>query len=249
LKIEDLPLGAQEEFDRHSAVQLCTLFEQHQASMPSQVRSKLLHLLTSGQFQHNEQSIFHPLKHQLCIDMYDEDVGETKWIGVTYERWFILVGIYGWAMLREHADGIRKAVLMRYGEPLDRDLTFKNSSDNSGSLVRPFLSQLGDEVSVWGPMTRQHEHMIQQHEQTILTQAAMIQQLQTMNSAQQIQIDKLNAIVGVQSRIEPHEQMNDSNVDEDREVSQGLEMLDEDSCNSASFFKIPTTSRKRIRRE
>ncbi|RGP68499.1 hypothetical protein FLONG3_8138 [Fusarium longipes] len=249
LKFEDLPLGTQGESDRHSAVRLCTLFKQHQASMPSRVQSKLLQLLTSGHFQHNEKSILHPLKHQLSMDMYDEDTREVKWINVTYERWFILVGIYGWATLRERADGVRKAVLMRYGEPLDRDLTFKNSSDNSGSLVRPFLSQLGDEISTWGPMARRHEHTIQQHEQTILSQSANIQRLQAMNLAQQEQIDKLNAIVGIQSRIESHEDMidNGNNVHRGREASQSLDRCNLDSSNSGASVQDSTPARKRVR--
>ncbi|XEV03778.1 hypothetical protein FSHL1_009065 [Fusarium sambucinum] len=250
LKIENLQLGPQEESDRHSAVRLCTLFNQHQSSMPPRVRSRLLHLLTGGQFQHNAQSIFQPLKHQLSIHMYDEEVGEANWISVTYERWFILVGIYGWDTLREHADGIRKAVVMRYGEPIDGDLTFKNSSDNSGSIVRPFLSQLGDEVFIWGPMIRQHEQLIRQHEQTILTQSLMIQKLQAMSEAQQKQIDRLNAIVGVQPCPGPGKHMDDgsNDVDMGREVSQGHE------GETGSSYSIPdqltevATSRKRVRR-
>ncbi|RGP63417.1 hypothetical protein FSPOR_8628 [Fusarium sporotrichioides] len=250
LKMEDLPLGNEEESDRHSAVRLCTLFNQHQSSMPPRVRSRLLHLLTSGQFQHNTQSVFQPLKHQLSMHMCDEETGEANWISVTYERWFILVGVYGWSVLRERADGIRKAVLMRYGEPLGMDLSFKDSSDNSGSIVRPFLSQLGDEVSIWGPMTRQHDEMIRQHEQTIRMQASVIRKLQAMISAQQKQINKLNAIVGVQSRAGSCEHLEDgdNNVDKDREVSQGLERHNEDPYSTSISATEINASRKRVRR-
>jgi hypothetical protein len=250
LKMEDLPLGNEEESDRHSAVRLCTLFNQHQSSMPPRVRSRLLHLLTSGQFQHNTQSVFQPLKHQLSMHMCDEETGEANWISVTYERWFILVGVYGWSVLRERADGIRKAVLMRYGEPLGMDLSFKDSSDNSGSIVRPFLSQLGDEVSIWGPMTRQHDEMIRQHEQTIRMQASVIRKLQAMISAQQKQINKLNAIVGVQSRAGSREHLEDgdNNIDKDREVSQGLERHNEDPYSTSISATEINASRKRVRR-
>ncbi|KAH6992539.1 hypothetical protein EDB82DRAFT_474330 [Fusarium venenatum] len=197
LKIEGLQLGPQEESDRHSAVRLCTLFNQHQSSMPRRVRSRLLHLLTGGQFQHNAQSVFQPLKHQLSMHMYDEEVGEANWISVTYERWFILVGIYGWGMLREHAGCIRKAVVMRYGEPIDGDLTFKNSSDNSGSIK---------------------------------------------------QIDRLNAIVGVQPCPGPGKHMDDgdNDVGMGHEVSQGHEGDTGSSYSTPEQLTGITTSRKRV---
>ncbi|KAL3600781.1 hypothetical protein FPOAC2_05030 [Fusarium poae] len=218
--------------------------------MPPRVRCRLLHLLTSGQFQHNAQSIFQPLKHQLSMHMYDEEVGEANWISVTYERWFILVGIYGWDMLREHADGIRKAVVMRYGEPIDGNLAFKDSSDNSGSIVRPFLSQLGDEVSIWGPMTRQNEQLIRQHEQTIRAQSSAIRELQAMNAAQQKQLEKLNGIVGIQPCPGPRKHMDDgtNDVDMGRDASQGHEEHKENSFNTREHLSDTTASRKRIRR-
>ncbi|KAJ4140321.1 hypothetical protein NW768_001678 [Fusarium equiseti] len=148
LKIEDLPLRSNE----------------HQASMPSRIRLKLLHLLKTGQFRHNDQSIRSPLKHQLSLQMYDEVAGEPKWTNATYERWFILVGIYGFATLRNKASGLWQAIIMRYGERLDTELAFKKSQDETGSLLRPFLSQLGEEVSMWTPTIQQHEHMLRQHE-------------------------------------------------------------------------------------
>lgn len=250
--MEDLPLGTQEESDRHSAIRLCTLFNQHQSSMPPRVRSSLLHLLKTGQFQHNSQSIFQPFKHQLSIHMYDEEEGQANWINVTYERWFILIGVYGWSMLRDYADGIRKAVVMRYGEPLDGDLTFKNSSDNSGSIVRPFLSQLADEVSIWGPMTRQLEQMIRQQEQTIRTQDSLIRNLQAMSSDQQKQIDKLNAIVGVQSRTGSRGKVNDGDRDADdknRETLAPLRTRGGALRNMTGHLTEVTKSRKRVRRD
>ncbi|KAI6763460.1 hypothetical protein HG531_012848 [Fusarium graminearum] len=252
LKMEDLPLGTQEGSDRHSAIRLCTLFNQHQSSMPPRVRSSLLHLLKTGQFQHNSQSIFQPFKHQLSIHMYDEEEVQANWINVTYERWFILIGVYGWSMLRDYADGIRKAVVMRYGEPLDGDLTFKNSSDNSGSIVRPFLSQLADEVSIWGPMTRQLEQMIRQQEQTIRTQDSLIRNLQAMSSDQQKQIDKLNAIVGVQSRTGSRGKVNDGDRDADdknRETLAPLRTRGGALRNMTGHLTEVTKSRKRVRRD
>jgi hypothetical protein len=71
--------------------------------------------------------------------MYDEEAGEPKWINATYERWFILVGIYGFATLRNKASGLWQAIIMRYGERLDTELAFKKSPDETGSLLRPFL--------------------------------------------------------------------------------------------------------------
>ena len=146
--------------------------------------------------------------------MYDENAGEPKWINATYERWFILVGIYGFAMLRNKASGLWKAIMMRYGERLDTELAFEKSRDETGSLLRPFLSQLGEEVSMWTPTIQQHGYMLRQHEQTIRTQSAMIQQLREANSNQQKQIDQLKAIVGVQVHTRPSENMagRDNNI-------------------------------------
>ena len=185
--------------------------------MPSRVRLKLLHLLKTGQFKHNDQSICNPLKHHLSLQMYDENAGEPKWINATYERWFILVGIYGYATLRSKASGLWKAVIMRYGERLDTELAFKKSPDETGSLLRPFISQLGEEVSMWTPTIQQHGCMLRQHEQTIRTQSAMIQQLREANSSQQKQIDQLKAIVGVQVHPGPPANMagRDNNINRD----------------------------------
>ncbi|CAG7554941.1 unnamed protein product [Fusarium equiseti] len=243
LNIEDLPLRSNEVWDRSSAISLCTLFNQHQASMPSRVRLKLLHLLKTGQFRHNDQSIRSPLKHQLSLQMYDENAGEPKWINATYERWFILVGIYGFATLRNKASGLWQAIIMRYGERLDTELAFKKSPDETGSLLRPFLSQLGEEVSMWTPTIQQHEYMLRQHEQTIRTQSAMIQQLREANSNQQKQIDQLKAIVGVQFRTGPPENM----TGRDNNINQNVKIPNTDIGSDESSLQPSEMPSKRAR--
>lgn len=207
--------------------------------MPSRVRLKLLHLLKTGQFRHNDQSIRSPLKHQLSLQMYDEKAGEPKWINATYERWFILVGIYGFATLRNKASGLWQAIIMRYGERLDTELAFEKSPDETGSLLRPFLSQLGEEVSMWTPTIQQHEYMLRQHEQIIQTQSTMIKQLREANSNQQKQIDQLKAIVGVQFRTGPPENM----TGRDNNINQNVKIPNADIGSNESSpqpFEMPS---------
>ncbi|KAF5574684.1 hypothetical protein FPANT_11653 [Fusarium pseudoanthophilum] len=92
--------------------------------MPPKVGPELRGLPVSGAFQHTCDSCEQPTKHQLSKEIFDAVNDEPKWINITYDRRFILVGVYGVETLRQQCQGIVDVVLTRCGEELDTSLVY-----------------------------------------------------------------------------------------------------------------------------
>lgn len=115
--------------------------------MPPKVGEDLRGLLVSGAFQHTGRSDEKPIKHQLSKEMFDAINNEPKWMNVTYERWFILVGVYGVKTLRQEGQGIVDAVLTRCGEELDKSLAYQHGPDDSKPHFSVLITQMSDTIA------------------------------------------------------------------------------------------------------
>jgi hypothetical protein len=69
--------------------------------------------------------------------MWDKQVRGAFWLSITYEHWFILVGIYGLEKLEYSAvgAGIRSSIERRYGGDIGTDLTWRNHPVDQGLHV------------------------------------------------------------------------------------------------------------------
>ncbi|KAF5721046.1 hypothetical protein FGLOB1_407 [Fusarium globosum] len=144
----DLPRGSySNQLDYQSAVRLTRLFNKHSPDMPPKVGEGLRDLLVSGAFQHTGRSDEKPIKHQLSKEMFDAIDNEPKWMNITYERWFILVGVYGVKTLRQECQGIVDAVLTRCGEELDRSLAYQHGPDDSKPHFSVLITQMSDTIA------------------------------------------------------------------------------------------------------
>ncbi|KAF4434774.1 hypothetical protein FACUT_7677 [Fusarium acutatum] len=104
--------------------------------------------LTGGRPDDKLQPLdFQPIEHQLSKEMFDTINNEPKWMNITYERWFILVGVYGVKTLRQECQGIVGAVLTRCGEELDKSLTHKHGPDDSKPHVNSLITQMSDTIA------------------------------------------------------------------------------------------------------
>lgn len=115
--------------------------------MPPKVGEDLRGLLVSGVFQHTGRSHEQPIKHQLSKEMFDAINNEPKWMNITYERWFILVGVYGAKTLRQDCQGIVDAVLTRCGEELDKSLAYQHGPDDSKPHFSVLITQMSDTIA------------------------------------------------------------------------------------------------------
>lgn len=61
------------------------------------------------------------------MKMFDNVNNETMWMNITYERWFILAGVYRIETLQQECKGIVNAVLARCGDELDKSLAYKHA--------------------------------------------------------------------------------------------------------------------------
>ncbi|KAF5598985.1 hypothetical protein FPCIR_2631 [Fusarium pseudocircinatum] len=129
------------------SIRLARLFNKHSPDMPPKVGEELRGMLVSDAFRHTEDSFEQPIKHQLSKEMFDAVNNEPKWFNITYERWFILVGVYGVKKLRQECQGIVDAVLTRCGEELDNSLTYKRGPDDSKSHVGTLITQMSDTIA------------------------------------------------------------------------------------------------------
>ncbi|KAG5752099.1 hypothetical protein H9Q69_008886 [Fusarium xylarioides] len=148
LSVQDLIRGSvYNQVDYQSAVRLTRLFNKHSPDMPPKVGEELRDMLVSGAFQHTQDSLQEAIKHQTSKEMFDAVNNEPKWINITYERWFILVGVYGVKTLRQECQGIVGAVLTRCGEELDKSLTYKHGPDDSKPHVSALITQMSDTIA------------------------------------------------------------------------------------------------------
>jgi hypothetical protein len=148
LAVQDLPRGSEaNQMDYQSAVRLTRLFNEHGPDMPSKVSDELRRLLIDGAFQHTNGSHQRAIKHQISMEIFDAVNNEPKWMKITYERWFILVGVYGVKTLRRECKGIVNAVLTRRGDELDKSLTYKHGSDDGKPHSSTLITKLTDTVS------------------------------------------------------------------------------------------------------
>ncbi|KAF5978319.1 hypothetical protein FCOIX_5971 [Fusarium coicis] len=104
-------------------------------------------MLVSGAFRHTEDSVERPIKDQLSEEMFDAVNNEPKWCNITYERWLILVGVYGVKTLRQECQGIADAVLTRCGEELDKSLSYKRGRDDSKTHVSALITLMSDTIA------------------------------------------------------------------------------------------------------
>ncbi|CVK91627.1 hypothetical protein FPRO06_08610 [Fusarium proliferatum] len=148
LAVQDLPRGSySNQLDYQSAIRLTRLFNKHSPDMPPKVGEGLRGLLVSGAFQHTGRSDEKPIKHQLSKEMFDAINNEPKWMNITYERWFILVGVYGVKTLRQECQGIVNAVLTRCGEELDKSLAYQHGPDDSKPHFSVLIAQMSDTIA------------------------------------------------------------------------------------------------------
>ncbi|KAF4962784.1 hypothetical protein FSARC_9159 [Fusarium sarcochroum] len=147
LTADELPLGPHQEEDRLSAIQLCYMYNKHSSTMPEKVRNELLRLLKTGAFQHTEESKHKPKHHRIYSEMWDQEIGAPKWLNTIYERWFILVGVFGMEVLEKKCKGIMDAIVRRYRWDLDKDLTYRNGPIDEGEHVRCIVAELWAESS------------------------------------------------------------------------------------------------------
>src|SRR6478735_6038291 len=68
-----------------------------------------------------------PRKHPISMEMFDNVNNETMWMNITYERRFILAGVYRIETLQQECKGIVNAVLARCGDELDKSLAYKHA--------------------------------------------------------------------------------------------------------------------------
>ncbi|RBQ69866.1 hypothetical protein FVER53590_01852 [Fusarium verticillioides] len=148
LATRDLASGSvHNQVDYQSAVRLARLFNKHSPDVPPKVGEELRDMLVSGAFRHTEDSLEQPIRHQLSKEMFDAVNNEPKWCDITYERWFILVGVYGVKTLRQECQGIVDAVLTRCGEELDKSLTYKGGPDDSKPHGSTLVTQMSGTIS------------------------------------------------------------------------------------------------------
>ncbi|KAF5644209.1 uncharacterized protein FTJAE_2899 [Fusarium tjaetaba] len=160
LSTHDLASGSvHNQVDYKSAVRLVQLFNKHSPDMPPKVGEELRDMLVSGAFRHTEDSLEQPIRHQLSKEMFDAVNNKPKWFNITYERWFILVGVYGVKKLRQECQGIVDAVLTRCGEELDKSLTYKRGPDDSKPHVTALITQLSDTAAKQQKLQKEIDHL------------------------------------------------------------------------------------------
>ncbi|PNP82020.1 hypothetical protein FNYG_04581 [Fusarium nygamai] len=94
--------------------------------------------------------------------MWDKQVKGPWWLNITYENWFILVGIYGLGKLERSAvgAGIKSSVQRRYGGDIGTDLTWRNHPVDQGQHARHLLTQLAAKFG-------EHQQTVDQQQKTI----------------------------------------------------------------------------------
>ncbi|KLP12795.1 Uncharacterized protein LW94_9312 [Fusarium fujikuroi] len=104
--------------------------------------------------------------------MWDKQVRGPWWYNITYENWFVLVGIYGLGKLNASAAGaaIRGSVQRRYGGDIGTDLTWRNHLVDQGQHARHLLIQL---ATRFGKLQR----TIDKQQETVYQQQKTIQKL------------------------------------------------------------------------
>ncbi|KAG5754610.1 hypothetical protein H9Q70_002802 [Fusarium xylarioides] len=144
LTVEDLPMGVLKDDNKQAAIRIIEMFKEKAPSMPRQVRDEILDLLKKGAFHHNTSSRTEPSHHPLAEKMWDRQVKGPWWYHITYENWFVLVGIYGLEKLERSAvgPGIRSSIERRYGGDIGIDLTWRNHPVDQGQHARHLLTQL-----------------------------------------------------------------------------------------------------------
>ncbi|KLP23361.1 uncharacterized protein FFB20_05312 [Fusarium fujikuroi] len=163
LTVDDLPMGVLKDINKQAAIQIIEIFKEKAPSMPPKVRDKIISLLKEGAFHHNKSSRTKPSCHPLAEKMWDKQVKGPWWFNITYEHWFILVGIYGLAKLEASAvgAGIKSSIQRRYGGDLGTDLTWRNHPVDQGQHSRHLLTQLAVRVSELQRTVDQQQKTIQ----------------------------------------------------------------------------------------
>ncbi|KAF5027292.1 hypothetical protein F66182_586 [Fusarium sp. NRRL 66182] len=199
LTVDDLPLGTQSEDDRKSAINICHLFNKKHSSMPETVQNSLLQLLKSGVFHHTASSVHKPKHHQIYKQMWNDATHLPIWLNITYENWFILVGVFGHDKMAKSAfRGVKDAVAARYRGRMAENLEWTNYPMDDGEHAGELVAQLCEELAA---LKRE------------------VQGLKAQNDAQQNDIDSLCRCVRGQSHTasvgEEQEQERDHKEDEE----------------------------------
>ncbi|KAF5611170.1 uncharacterized protein FSUBG_2449 [Fusarium subglutinans] len=84
----------------------------------------------------------------LPTKIWNKQVKGPWWYNITYENWFILVGIYRLEKLGSSAigAGIKQAMEQRYGGNIGTDLTWRNHPVDHGQHARHLLTQVATKV-------------------------------------------------------------------------------------------------------
>lgn len=142
LTLDDLPLGVEHDEDLKSATRLCQIFNEHQSSMPPDVRSIIVQRLKNGEFHHTKKSIRQRASHPVAIMVKDPKVAGIAWHQVTYENLFILAGVYGHHIRTGGLLEITKAVSERYGWDVSANLAYMNGPNDARESVPKIVTQM-----------------------------------------------------------------------------------------------------------